>query len=171
MPFLPAKDMRQEVAAFLIAEKRFEGDATWADQNDPHEDRCNWAVSVNGEVRSEVLVNAYPTKQRQPCFGIILLYAGSAVWRVDYGYSIGHTNPFIQDNSIESIIKGPHYHSWDDNKHLVTGRALPKHLPVARSLPNNIQSYDNCFRWFCSHVSISMSQIGPPVLPGRRALL
>lgn len=157
------------VRKFLEGTKLPSGAPAWS-TIEPHEDRCNWALIFDGEVSSEIVITAYTT-QIQPSFGLVLLYCGMAVWRIDYGLETVHTNGPVEGAASPSLIAGPHYHSWEDNEHLWTDGGNSKELKIAAPLPANVRGYDNCFRWFCSRVNVDISGQQVPALPPRRVLL
>jgi len=138
---------------------------------EPHEDRCNWAVMLNGEVASAVVINAFHT-EKQPSFGLVLVYFDRPVWRIDYRLEQTHTNSFLRGNGLPALVFGPHYHSWEDNEHLATTiGGIPDKLKIAAPLPSNVRGYENCFRWFCDCVKIDISGQDIPPLPIRKNLL
>lgn len=127
-------------------------------------------VAINGVLSGFALeVKAYPQTGPE-CFRIILM-GEKAIWRLCCARDAPHTNPLARPQDIkESIISGPHYHSWADNRRYATERSLPDELRIARIL--DAMSYPSAFRWFCAQTGISgVASLDLPDLPRRERLL
>ncbi|MEQ8246377.1 MAG: hypothetical protein RID42_01720 [Alphaproteobacteria bacterium] len=160
------------VDGFLAAPKELAGAPTWVEGSRSGEMRSSLPILVNGEsTNAEFCTTAYPEESGLR-FTIVLQYRNHCIWRLDFEPDYKrHTNPADRVDSLggEYSIVGPHYHAWNDNRHLSTRSTLPD-MPCARSLPNAIRHWENAFRWFCGETMIAFHE---PVfeLPPRGRLL
>jgi hypothetical protein len=157
-------DIRVLIDRFLATDKTLVGASDWQpDQNGALRWRVN--VAVAGEIRHgfALEVKAYPELGRDR-FRIILM-AEKAIWRLDCADDAPHNNPLSGPADIrEQIIKGPHYHSWADNRRFATAKALPNELHIARVFEGC--AYRSAFRWFCSETGIAgIPSLDLPELP------
>jgi hypothetical protein len=100
---------------------------------------------------------------------------GRAIWRMDFDPTETHLNPRTprrrETDPPRSLISGPHYHAWEDNRRFATMTSLPPKLRNARILPERLRSFDEAFRWFCAETNIAVSYDDIPELPKRDTLL
>ena len=165
-------DIRETIDKLLAAEKTLAGDAVFqALQGDQRQQRWRKACAIQGEVTPlDLEVQAYPDSPNLK-FRIILIYQ-RAVWRLDFSDDGGHPNHTNRPKDLEAgPITGPHYHCWSDNRRFATKTSLPHTLRNARRLPNNIQTFENTFRWFCGETRIEVPTAEIPALPSRVSLL
>tara|TARA_R110002110_G_scaffold333142_1_gene544021 strand:+ start:445 stop:984 length:540 start_codon:yes stop_codon:yes gene_type:complete len=163
------------VDAFLNSSKSLAGTAEWREGNGGHDFRASYVVLVNGEhVGAALDLTAYPNlaTDRNDCRFTISLNCPHPIWRIDFEpLHKGHSNPLDRFNELgEGTLFGPHYHAWQDNRHLATKRSLPKELPCARSLPAQIRKWEQAFRWFCGQTGITLPA-GPVIDVPQRTLL
>lgn len=164
-------DIRDVVNAFLGKGKTLVGDANW--RRDSHERSYRWVrpVDIDGELLGfDLTVKAYP-RTRPLKFRIILSY-GKAIWRLDYANDPAHINSINRPYDLAlGPIRGPHYHSWADNRRFATASSLPSNLHNARVLSENCRSFESAFRWFCGETRITVGSFDVPILPRPDTLL
>jgi hypothetical protein len=164
-------DIRDVVDAFLAKEKTLAGLGGW--RRDTHARSFRWVqpVEVEGEIPGfDLTVKAYPSRRRLK-FRIILAY-GKAFWRLDYANDSPHVNSFDRPSDLDlGPIRGPHYHSWKENRRFATASSLPSSLHNARMLPQNLRTFDSAFRWFCGETRIIVGNQDMPILPRPDTLL
>lgn len=164
------------VDGFLQADKALAGNAIWRDGTGDEDWRAAYVVLVEGEhVGAALDLTAYPQTptNRADCRFTITLNCPQPVWRIDFDPpDKGHPNPIDRIGILgEGMVFGPHFHSWQDNRHLATRAALPRELSCARTLPPQIRRWEQAFRWFCGQTGISLPA-GPVIgLPERDRLV
>ena len=172
------EDIRVLIDGTLTAEKTLAGEPKWEREEaaeGPHNhDAMRWLVPlmIGGELCHHMLtVKAYPNRKTL-MFRIILSF-DKAVFRTDFAEDEPHQNSFDAPSDIAGIIvRGPHYHSWEDNRRFATLNSLPVKLHNARTLPVNIRTFENAYRWFCGAIGIAnVDTFGIPVLPRPSKLL
>jgi hypothetical protein len=133
------------------------------------------ALTINSEsIELSLLIVCFPNELK-PKFTIMLI-GEKCVVRLNYGEDCSHNNHpikgIITPLGIEyGEIEGSNYHSWQDNRHLASPIKYPNELEFARQLPLNIQSFENCFRWFCAENNVIIAGEKIPELPLRERLL
>lgn len=159
------------VDRLLAAEKHLSGVAEWREGN-AGDMRIRWPLLVGSSISEAALhLTAFPNSSELR-FSIGLVYRVS-IARLDFvaNHEI-HTNPLNRAESLGPYrVRGPHYHAWEDNRHLATAAALPRELKCARVLPPQIRRWDQAFRWFCDLVSINLGGAAVLDLPPRSRLL
>ncbi len=159
------------VEKYLAAEKELSGIPNWRAGNRDGEQRAVWAVLLGDVNAGNLDLTAYPD---EPSLRFtITLNLPPCIWRLDYDPDFKmHTNPPDRVPPLDDFtIRGPNYHAWDDNKHLVNGSSLPAKLKCARRLKENIRRFDSALRWFCGETNIKLP-VGPLIdLPPRSRLL
>ncbi len=161
---MPVDHIADLVDRLLSAQKSFAGSSPdWVEGNREEEVRFTWPVLINGESHAcYVAATAYPNFRGER-FTISLIFKNSNIWRIDYEPDFKrHTNPFDRASLLGSYeVRGKSYHSWEDNRYLATHATLPKKFECARHLPENVQGWENAFRWFCGQTNIDSPHIIP----------
>jgi hypothetical protein len=146
---------------------------TWRSGTRDHDERLAWPVLVDGETdQCELAATCYPDESPDR-FTIVLSYANRCIWRIDHELlnRSPHRNPLDRADLLGAYeVRGPHYHSWDDNRYLATLGALPTELLCARPLAPQARGWENAFRWFCGETGIQQPA-DIPYLPPRGRLL
>lgn len=130
-----------------------------------------WPLLVGTSISDAFLNLMYWPNSPEPKFGIGLNYRVQ-IARLDFAPNHEwHDNPINRARLLGGArIYGPHYHSWEDNRHLATAAALSRELTCARQLPAQIKRWDQAFRWFCGEVGIVIeAEVVEP--PPRSSLL
>ena len=156
----------------LAAEKELAGEAFWSLGNRPDEQRLDWPILVRGETTNcRVSVTAYPNSPDSR-FTITLNYENRNVWRLDFEPPDRiEVNPYLRGHELSNVtVFGPHYHSWEDNRHEATPAAIPEKLPWKRPLPPGVKSWESAFRWFLGETNVAQPQ-AIPALPARTRLV
>lgn len=162
-------DIRSLIDGFLRADKTLAGSARWEKAEEDVCHRWTQAVSVDGELPGiQFEIKAY-SQEAELKFRILLL-SPKCVWRLDYDFD-GHLNSLVAPTLAGELIKGPHYHSWSDNRMFGTRTTLPRRLSNARPLPENVRTYHAALRWFLSETNIFAASVELPDLPRRETLL
>lgn len=135
--------------------------------------KIRWPLLYESEVSdAELHLTALPNRAELK-FTIALVYRW-CIARLDFVPDReGHTNPADRAVLLDGThrVRGPHCHSWADNRHLATAAGLPHDLKCARPLPTSIRRWEQAFRWFCGEVNIDLSGIAIPAYPQRTRLL
>lgn len=158
----------------LKAKKNLAGIPTWQSSTwEKNEYKLVWPLEIEDKLCGLDLVsNAYPTYGNSKDRWRIKLLASKCLWRIDYTYNEKHVNPLNGPDDLKGIIiDKPHYHAWEDNKHLCSFSSLPDQLPIARILPPTIKSFANAFRWFCDEINIDLQNTNLIDLPPREYLI
>ena len=159
---------------FLAADKLITGEADWVWYDQSAEYRRTYVVTVDGIPTGATLeLIAYPMLQEQKIYPFtITLNFPPCVERLEVlPSSGGHTNPFKEYSDYDQVIRGSHYHGWEDNKYLAKANDLPKELDIARVLPVEIKAFDSATRWFCQRTNIIIEKHQYLELPPRSWLL
>jgi hypothetical protein len=160
------------VDRLLARPKRLQGVPAWREGN-PGDMRIRWPLLIGSSVSEDAALRltAFPNSAELR-FTIAFVFRAS-IARLDFVPDHeGHTNPLNRAALLDSYrLRGPHYHSWADNRHLATAAALPRELKCARALPPQIRRWEQAFRWFCGEVGISLDDGNIIELPARTRLL
>ena len=146
------------VDAFVAAPKTLVfGNAplVWQTARDAYGYRLKLPIEIAGEQHpgQYLVIDAYP--DRRPAeFIFCLLYADHTICRLDFESTAVHANPM--DAPVPTIIRGPHWHSWELNRDrvkVVSGKHFA--LPVADTLigPRN---FEDALRHFCQQRNIAL---------------
>jgi hypothetical protein len=170
-------DVREAVDTLLSYPKSLAGTAEWRGGTRDGQWRASYALQIEGEhVDASVDLSAYPMIpvgfDGEVRFTIGLC-CPRCIWRIDFVDKVdGHTNPPGSPAFLdEPTVKGPHYHAWEDNRHLARKTSIPKRLDCARSLPPQTRKWEQAYRWFCQQTNILLPQ-GPVIeLPPKDGLL
>jgi hypothetical protein len=159
------------VDRLLRADKRLQGRPDWREGN-PGAMRIRWPLLVGTSISDAFLHLMHWPNSAEARFSIGLNYRVQ-IARLDFvPPHEWHDNPLDRARFLGGArIRGPHYHSWQDNRHLATAAALSRELTCARQLPAQIRRWDQAFRWFCGEVGIVLGD--DPVIepPPRSSLL
>lgn len=160
-----------KIDAFLAAKKTLDGVVQWQPGNRIDERRALWVVLVAGKaVGATLQISAYPESSERPF--TVGLFWPDCVWRLDYDPAHRkHRNPIcdVQRRGLEPIVSGPHYHAWDDNRHLAKGHRV-RELPCARALTKKM-TWASAIRWFCGQTNVRMERHQMIDFPPRERLL
>lgn len=104
-------------------------------------------------------------------FVLQLVHYGTSdfpVMRLCFGEDARHRNRMSPGAPLPAGIEpgwiyGPHFHLWEDNRHLSNGRALPDDLRFARVADQSIKSFQAGFWSFCAEAKIVCSQHQIPI--------
>ncbi len=157
------------------ASKTLVGQAGWTTGYGSTGARWLSPLAVDGVTTGmNLCVDSFP-RASSPDFHISLIYETS-ISRLDFSEIDRHNNHAIKGVKTPPTITlgwiyGPHLHSWDDNKVLVTSDAGPKYLEFATQLPDNVKTFDAAFRHFCGVANIIAASNQVPALPRRDTLL
>jgi hypothetical protein len=166
----PSAVIRSQIDLFLSASKTLGGTAIWMVGNRPDEERVVWPVLLGGRSCEATLqATAYPNDPELRF--TIGLYWPDCIWRLDHDSMYKkHRNPLrdVQKNGLDPFVAGPHYHAWEDNRHLVRDRV--RELPCARSMARRL-SWAPSMRWFCGQTNLRMTTTQMVDFPRRRRLL
>lgn len=162
---------RDEVEAFLAGEvrHRLPAPASWIEVNRDGEYRLRLPVEVEGELSGFAVEVISAPDAIDPVFKCILLYE-RAIWRVCV-CDVSHVNPLNRPAGVPAMLTGPHYHSWQDNRHTGAVNSLPKRLKNARVLDGFEPTEDAIFSWFLDQVKILPPEWDMPKWPTRTLLL
>ena len=150
-----AGTIAEHIDGLLAADKRLLGKPDWVEG--PREDQLRWSapLAIDDEtIGMKIIIDAYPHFPNGQKFSIHLT-CPTAIWRVECTEYASHvnTNP-CPEGVIPGLLRGPHHHSWPDNRHLATQQSPPNQLKFARPLAANIQGLENTIRWFCDETKI-----------------
>ncbi|HEY0832507.1 MAG TPA: hypothetical protein VGE72_01250 [Azospirillum sp.] len=160
----------ESIDNYLRSAKRLAGVASWREGNGHEDYRLKWAVTIESENHGDLTITWFPNSPTER-FKIVLALP-PAVWRIDYDKNDRHPNPLHNVTGLPTgFVLGSHYHAWEDNRHLMKGNAPPPRLHFARPLPLGIAGLDQCLRWFCQQVNISLDGTTVPPLPSADRLL
>jgi hypothetical protein len=116
----------------------------------------------------KLAVDAFPSEPDTPF--VITLSKITSIWRVEGKKLCSHMNrPPVPSGVEVGLVRGPHQHSWEDNRHLSIGAALPARLLFAKQLAPNLRGMQNCLRWFCGEANIEIESF--PDYPKSERLL
>lgn len=168
-------DLPARVDALLAASKRIAEPSAWHGTDYVGQKRWQSRLVADGDVTDMYLqINTFPAKPFLD-FHILLIYR-TCVARIDSSDIEKHNNRRMAGVELPQgidtgMISGPHFHSWSDNRRLVTGRSLPKELPFARVLPRNVRGFENTLRYLCGQTNIQLGVDDVPELPERDRLI
>ena len=128
-------------------------------------------LGVNGEIGDQkLIINASPNALNLK-FNILITFE-PAICRLDFDDRETHMNSHaIGGDSIESVVHGPHYHSWGLNKRFFTHSSKPIELHNATPLEANIRGFDSALRWFCDTNKIILKHDHRILFPVRDLLI
>jgi hypothetical protein len=162
--------LRDHIDRLLAEPKELAGATSW--NQGPRSGQLKWKAPllVSGEVLSmDLIVVAYPIRP-YPTFMMMLTYHDGVVCRLDYADDDEHNNGFMVPLGIPmGKIRGPHLHSWPDNRELASKASLPDELEFAKIIPSAARGFPNAFRWFCGEHNIHITDV--PEYPGSDLLL
>lgn len=127
-------------------------------------------LEVNAEIGDQkLIITAYPNHDSLK-FAILISFE-PAICRLDFDYSDIHPNTYKKSgDDLESVVKGPHYHSWEMNRRFFTASSKPIELHNAEKLPLNIHKFDAALRWFCDLNKIILPHTHRIELPSKTNL-
>ena len=132
----------------------------------------DWPLLVNGQTDyCYVSAVLYPN-EFELRFNISLIYLEYNIWRLDFDpWGRVKVNPPLLGHKFSlATIDGPHCHPWNENRRFAIGGLIPEPLPFRVPLDNDIQSWENAFRYFAGATNIG-SPIVVPTWPPRERLL
>ena len=156
----------------IAAEKEIGGHPDWQHtEYDPTELRMLMPLLIDGvSSGAQIEVKSYPSIT--PMKFRLMLIMEKCIFRIDFVVDETHTNSLDRPSDLYiTMIRGPHYHSWYDNKRFCTQSTLPDRLKNARVVPADLRTFDNVFRWFCGELNIVQPPPGYVDLPRRTTLL
>src|SRR4051794_8919803 len=112
----PQSDWRDLIRTFLTARKSLVGSGDW--QTEQNERVLRWVrpVAVDGEISGFSLIARVYPNANTPTFHLVLSHE-RAIWRLDFADDDTHLNSHNRPADAPSgILRGPHYHAWDDNE-------------------------------------------------------
>ncbi|MFO1503563.1 MAG: hypothetical protein U1F39_07075 [Steroidobacteraceae bacterium] len=138
---------------------------SWQQGRDPDELRMKLPLQIAGEQSGAFLmIVAYP-EYHSLKFRIGIEFHGKVVDRLDYELDVAHANKA----GFGDLVKGPHWHTWEDNRHLVGSIYKHDKLPIAISF-TDAQRFDAALRSYCKKRNIEIGHHGIE-FPLRRKLL
>lgn len=148
------QNIADKIDKLLLAEKLLAGTPEFESSPRPNQFRWGGSLEINNEACGlKLWVDAQPDGFRQPF--TITLNATTCVWRAEFVEMTSHLNNHPCPPTCDvGLIYGPHFHSWEDNRHLATPKKLPNLLKFGKPLPPNIQGLENALRWFCGETNI-----------------
>lgn len=165
------RSLVETVDALLLADKTLAGEPSWAKGNRDGDFRLSMPVVIGDEMPGVTLqVTAYPN---EPSLRFtITLNLPPCIWRLDFDPDTEvHHNPLDWPAQLGGYrVRGPHFHAWEDSRHLTTAATLPD-LRYARAFPSNIKTFDSALRWFCGRTKIRLSGQQRITLPPRTVLI
>lgn len=153
---MTTNDIQDHIDSLLLANKVVAGTPMWENGPRPGEEqkRLVAPLSIDGEICDlRLIIDAYPYWFEKK-FTIMLNFE-RVICRLDYAASVVHANGLLPPQGVSTgLIEGPHFHSWQANRHLGTPSRTPEKLSFAEPLPSNVQGFQNAFRWFCGGMNI-----------------
>lgn len=152
------------IDAALAADKTIAGQPEW--QPGPRDGQVRWQAPLDagGELTGlELVVDAYPRwDDLQFTILVISNITQRAVVKLEYSQVAAHmNNPPVPPGVPEYLIQGPHCHHWEDNKEVFSRTTLQINTSCARYLPDNVQGFENAFRWLCGYYRIDCGRYVP----------
>ena len=128
-------------------------------------------LEVNGETGDQkLIITSYPNNESLK-FAILITFE-PAICRIDFDSSDIHTNTYKQEfDGIESVVRGPHFHSWRSNSRFFTASSKPIELHNAEKMPLSIHKFDQALRWFCDQNKIILPHTHRIELPTKTSLI
>ncbi len=143
--------------------------ADWRPGRDDQELQIKLPLEIDGEQMGDLLVlTAFPLERGKISFSLV---HGVAVTRLDVTAHENHSNPFDALGSKRpTLIRGPHFHSWELNRRFVdSARGLPR-LPMAEPYLGSVKVM-HALRWFCGETKITLPHGDSFDLPSSGRLL
>ena len=166
--FLTAVDAFMPPRKVLIGA---DGPHAWQPGRDEGELCLKLPLEIGGEQRGQYLwIRAYPEHPTLKfCIGI--LFGRPIVCRLDFNLEAVHGNNFAPPGlGLPSLVKGPHWHSWEINRPLFVSVSSYTKLKCAVPLDAGIRKFDPALRWYCGKRNIELNQ-HQIALPERRRLV
>ena len=130
---------------------------------------AKFPLAIEGVIDEPKLVCiAYPNEHALK-FRVLITFE-PAICRLDFDHAGHGNNHALYFSDIPALCKGPHYHSWEDNRQFFTTSTKPIELHNARDLAANIQTFDSALRWFCERNNIKLPAGHRIELPPRSQL-
>lgn len=150
----------EAVDAFMPLPKRLVGaDApTWQSGRSADELRLKLPIQIGGELRGQHLViKAFPNYHNL-MFQMGISFDEKVVCRIDFELDGSHGNN-LNPGVLPSLIKGPHWHSWELNRDLVW--SVLHHDKLQRATPfTETHKFDATLRWYCAKRNIALGHHG-----------
>lgn len=102
-------------------------------------------------------MKAYPNHYNL-MFNIGISFDEKVVCRLDFEPDGSHANN-LMPGVPEHIIKGPHWHQWELNRHCVSSVLFHDKLPNAVPF-TEAQKFDATLRWYCAKRNIALGNHG-----------
>jgi hypothetical protein len=166
-------DFVAAVDVFMATPKQLVGTDTrpvWQIGRQADQRKLVLPVEIEGEQRGQfLLLQAYPQHPTMK-FSIGTMFADLVVCRLDYCLEDTHANNFATAlEKLPPIVVGPHWHSWEANRGLIT--SLTKPLKLHNALPFTFaKQFDAIFRWYCATRNIKLDKHAIS-LPPRETLI
>lgn len=143
----------------------------WQQGRDGADEAClKLPIEVGGVQSGQLLhITAFP---EHPTLKFrVGIYFGQVLCRLDFDLEAKHGNNLIpRDVVLPSLVTGPHWHSWELNRHLFKSVTSYTRLKCAAPLDAGVRKFDAALRWYCAQRKIQLGQHGI-VLPGPRRLI
>src|SRR5690348_16517069 len=154
----------QGIDEFIAANKDLvmgQGAPTWQAGRDDGSKRLKIPIELNGELSGHYMhIEAYPEHQTLKfCLGLIV--NERMVDRLDFDLEGGHTNGF--GAAVPNVVDGPHWHSWELNRHTIKRKDHFWELPYAAAFETAVR-FDASLRWYCAerHIVLGAHDIELP---------
>ena len=140
-------------------------DPKWQPGRDPDELRLKLPLEINGELSgSYLLVMTYPDHHNLKFRLCVELY-DKVIDRLDFDPDESHAN----SAGFGNLIEGPHWHSWNDNRHL--SGSVTKYDKLRIAVPfAEARKFDAALRWYCHRVNIVLGQHGIDFPPRQKLI-
>lgn len=123
----------------------------WIRGRDPDEMRLKLPLEIAGELCGAFLVlMAYP-EYHSLKFRLCLEFHDKVIDRLDFELDASHANKA----GFGDLVHGPHWHAWEDNRHLAGAVTVYDKLPIAVAF-TNAQRFDAGLRWYCERRNIEL---------------
>jgi len=163
--------MRSEVDDLLSEQKTIVGIGVWSGGHRVNEQRMALTLAIEDTTTNlDFIIKAFPNEQDLKF--TILLNFSRCIWRLCYSDNTGHVNNLNRPVHLPpGPFNSPHFHSWEDNRHINTSGGLPRNLLYANFLPPDLTGFADCFLWFCEQTRIRVGKNQTPILPPADRLL
>lgn len=149
----------QQAADKLIADQKLlvgVDDPEWQPGRDPGSQRLKLPLQVNGEqIGAQLEIKAFPARN-QPWFCVGVLFGEMCIDRLDVQQT-DHANP--AGFGLRRLVNGPHWHSWELNRHQFSNAKNFKTLHLASEFTETRQ-FDAALRWYCKQRNIVLGLHG-----------
>jgi hypothetical protein len=140
---------------------------TWQIGRNAEQHKLLLPIEVEGEHRGQsLMLLAYPTHAQYRYSIGVQFSDGLIPCRLDYDPAAVHPNTLDDPmEKLPSIVRGPHWHSWEVNRRHIGSLTHPLKLPSAEQLGPLIRTFDAVLRVYCSRRLIALAQHGIELPP------